>query len=42
VEKELFAGREYELGAAIDALQNSVAKVHGRLSPKQGKHRNRL
>jgi len=31
VEEELLAGCENEFGAAIDALQNSVCKVHGRL-----------
>jgi hypothetical protein len=29
----LFAGREHELGAAVDALQNSVRKLHGRCPP---------
>jgi hypothetical protein len=35
VEEELLAGRENELGAAVDALQDSVRKFHGRL-PKTG------
>jgi hypothetical protein len=31
VEKQLLAGREDKLGAAIVALQNSVDEFHGRL-----------
>jgi hypothetical protein len=37
VEKQLLAGREHKLGAAIDALQYSVGKLHGRL-PKEGNY----
>jgi hypothetical protein len=31
VEKQLLAGREHKLGAAIVALQYSVGEFHGRL-----------
>lgn len=41
VEEELLASREHELGAAIDALQNSIRKFHGRL-PQDGETPNRL
>jgi hypothetical protein len=36
VEKQLFAGCEHKLGAAIVALQNSIDKVHRRLPQGQG------
>jgi hypothetical protein len=35
VEEELLAGSKYKLGAAIDALQNSVGKLHGRLPQRR-------
>jgi hypothetical protein len=31
VKEQLFAGGEYELGATVIALQNSVDILHGRL-----------
>jgi hypothetical protein len=31
VEEDLLAGRKNELGAAVDALQNSIGEFHGRL-----------
>lgn len=34
--KTLLVRREYKLGAAIHALQNSVGEFHGRLPQKQG------
>jgi hypothetical protein len=37
VEEKLLAGGENELSAAIDALQNSIGKFHGRI-PQDGKH----
>jgi hypothetical protein len=36
VEEKLLACRENKLGAAIDALENSVGKLHGRLPHRQG------
>jgi hypothetical protein len=35
VEEELLAGSKYKFGAAIDALQNSVGKLHGRLPQRR-------
>jgi hypothetical protein len=32
VEKGLLAGRENELGAAVDTLQNSIGEFHGQLA----------
>jgi hypothetical protein len=32
VEKELLAGRKNELGAAVDALQDSIGEFHGQLA----------
>jgi hypothetical protein len=32
VKKELLAGRKNELGAAVDALQNSIGEFHGQLA----------
>jgi hypothetical protein len=31
LKEDLFAGRKNELGAAVDALQNSIREFHGRL-----------
>jgi hypothetical protein len=36
VEEELLAGCENKFVAAIDALQNSVGKFHGRLPQRRG------
>ena len=36
VEEKLFAGRENKLGATIDALENSIGKLHDRLPHWQG------
>jgi hypothetical protein len=32
VEKQLLAGRKNELGATVDALQNSIGEFHGQLA----------
>jgi hypothetical protein len=36
VEEKLLASRENKLGAAIDAFENSVGKLHDRLPHRQG------
>jgi hypothetical protein len=36
VEENLLAGRKDELGAAVDALDDSIREFHGRFPPKQG------
>jgi hypothetical protein len=38
VEEQLFACGKDELGAAIEALQNSVDKFHGRLPQSRELH----
>jgi hypothetical protein len=38
VEEKLLAGGENELGAAIEALQNSVGILHGRLPQRREIH----
>jgi hypothetical protein len=41
VEEDLLAGRKNEVGAAVDALEYSVRKFHGRLPRSREVRRNR-